>query len=73
MNIKLKTLAVAVGSTLALGLATQASAQISVDTIKIGFITDMSSLYAADEGKTGATAIQTSIDDFRGKVNTPPN
>ena len=38
------------------------------DAVKIGFITDMSSLYADVEGKNGAVAIQMAIDDFGGKV-----
>lgn len=38
------------------------------DKVKIGFITDMSSLYADLEGKNGAVAIQMAIDDFGGKV-----
>ena len=42
------------------------------DKVKIGFITDMSSLYADVEGKGGATAIQMAIDDFGGKVNGMP-
>jgi branched-chain amino acid transport system substrate-binding protein len=42
------------------------------DKVKIGFITDMSSLYADVEGKGGATAIQMAIDDFGGKVNGLP-
>ena len=37
------------------------------DVVKIGFITDMSSLYADVEGRHGATAIQMAIDDFGGK------
>ncbi|KZT15086.1 ABC transporter permease [Acidovorax sp. GW101-3H11] len=49
----------------AAGLATTAQAQ---DKVKIGFITDMSSLYADLEGKNGAVAIQMAIDDFGGKV-----
>jgi len=50
----------------AAGLAsTAAHAQ---DKVKIGFITDMSSLYADLEGKNGAVAIQMAIDDFGGKV-----
>ncbi|RQO82025.1 ABC transporter substrate-binding protein [Acidovorax sp. FJL06] len=50
----------------AAGLAsTAAQAQ---DKVKIGFITDMSSLYADLEGKNGAVAIQMAIDDFGGKV-----
>ena len=42
------------------------------DVVKIGFITDMSSLYADVEGKHGATAIQMAIDDFGGKVLGKP-
>ena len=38
------------------------------DKVKIGYISDMSSLYADLEGKHGATAIQMAIDDFGGKV-----
>ena len=54
---------------LALGLAASAGAQAQApDKVKIGFITDMSSLYADVEGKNGAVAIQMAIDDFGGKV-----
>jgi len=42
------------------------------DKLKIGFITDMSSLYADVEGKNGALAIQMAIDDFGGKVLGKP-
>ncbi|MBT9514544.1 MAG: ABC transporter substrate-binding protein [Acidovorax sp.] len=50
----------------AAGLATTAAH--AQDKVKIGFITDMSSLYADLEGKNGAVAIQMAIDDFGGKV-----
>lgn len=50
----------------AAGLA--APAAQAQDKVKIGFITDMSSLYADVEGKNGALAIQMAIDDFGGKV-----
>ena len=53
----------------AAGLATGAQAQ---DKVKIGFITDMSSLYADVEGKNGGVAIQMAIDDFGGKVLGKP-
>ncbi|MBI3101740.1 MAG: ABC transporter substrate-binding protein [Burkholderiales bacterium] len=62
MKIKPTALALMLG---AAGLATSAAAQ---DKVKIGFITDMSSLYADVEGKNGAMAIQMAIDDFGGKV-----
>ena len=52
------------GVTATMGL----SAAHAQDKVKIGFITDMSSLYADVEGKNGALAIQMAIDDFGGKV-----
>jgi branched-chain amino acid transport system substrate-binding protein len=42
------------------------------EKVKIGFITDMSGLYADIEGKNGAIAIQMAIDDFGGKVLGQP-
>ncbi|MFM9426396.1 branched-chain amino acid transport system substrate-binding protein [Variovorax sp. GrIS 2.14] len=66
MNKKLTALAIAMG---ALALATAAQAQ---EKVKIGFITDMSSLYSDVEGKGGVTAIQMAIDDFGGKVLGQP-
>ncbi|MFP5446598.1 MAG: ABC transporter substrate-binding protein [Betaproteobacteria bacterium] len=63
MKNQLKVLALMLG---AAGLAT--SAAHAQDKVKIGFITDMSSLYADIEGKNGALAIQMAIDDFGGKV-----
>ncbi|WP_038208636.1 ABC transporter substrate-binding protein [Xenophilus azovorans] len=53
---------------LACGLALAAGAAQAQDKVRIGFITDMSSLYSDVEGKGGATAIQMAIDDFGGKV-----
>ena len=67
MNAKLTTLAVVLG---AAGL--MAPAAHAQDKVKIGFITDMSSLYADVEGKNGAVAIQMAIDDFGGKVLGKP-
>ena len=67
MKRTLKTLALMLG---VVGLASHAvQAQ---EKLKIGFITDMSSLYADVEGKNGALAIQMAIDDFGGKVNGMP-
>ena len=69
MQKTLKTLVTMLGMA-GLGLsAMQAHAQ---DKVKIGFITDMSSLYADVEGKNGALAIQMAIDDFGGKVLGKP-
>ena len=63
MKAKLTRVAMVLG---AMGLA--ASAVQAQDKVRIGFITDMSSLYADVEGKNGAVAIQMAIDDFGGKV-----
>ena len=59
-------------SSLSLAIALAAGAAQAQDKVKIGFITDMSSLYADVEGKNGALAIQMAIDDFGGKVNGMP-
>ena len=68
MKNKLTVLALMLG---AAGLAT--SAAHAQDKVKIGLITDMSSLYADVEGKNGAVAIQMAIDDFGGKVLASPS
>ncbi len=49
-----------------------AAPALAQEKVKIGFITDMSSLYADVEGKNGAVAIQMAIDDFGGKVLGKP-
>ncbi len=66
MKKQLTALALAIG---ALALASAAQAQ---EKVKIGLITDMSSLYSDVEGKNGALAIQMAIDDFGGKVLGQP-
>ncbi len=66
MQNKLKTLVVALGAA-CLGFGAM-HAQAQDKALRIGFITDMSSLYADVEGKNGALAIQMAIDDFGGKV-----
>ena len=63
MKNKLTVLALMLGAAGLMAPAAQAQ-----DKVKIGFITDMSSLYADVEGKNGAVAIQMAIDDFGGKV-----
>ncbi len=55
-----KTLAVALGLA---GLCAAPAVQAQDGKVKIGFITDMSSLYADVEGKNGAVAIQMAIDE----------
>ena len=42
------------------------------EKVKIGFVTDMSSLYADVEGKNAAIAMQMAIDDFGGKALGQP-
>ena len=68
---KPSSLSVAIGALCLLSAAAHAQFK-EPDKVKIGFITDMSSLYADVEGKHGATAIQMAIDDFGGKVLGKP-
>jgi len=66
VKLTLKPLAIA------LAVAAMAVSAQAQEKVKIGFITDMSSLYADVEGKWGASAIQMAIDDFGGKVLGQP-
>ncbi len=69
--MKLKTLAAAI--TLAVGsLATVATQAQAPGPVKIGFITDMSSLYADIDGPAGAEMIRMAVQDFGGKVLNRP-
>ena len=66
--MKLKKLAAACAlATVAFGAA-PAHAQISGDVIRIGFITDLSGLYADIDGPAGADAIRMAIADAGGTV-----
>jgi branched-chain amino acid transport system substrate-binding protein len=67
MKTQLRVLALLLG---AAGLATHAAQ--AQQQVKIGLITDMSSLYADIEGKYGVNAIQMAIDDFGGKALGQP-
>jgi len=49
-----------------------ASAQISDDVVKIGVLTDMSSLYADATGKGSLAAVQMAVADYGGKVKGKP-
>ena len=69
MNIQYKALTLAVAAAFGLGHGTLAMAQVSNDTIKIGFITDMSGVYADVDGPAGAEAIKMAIADMGGMVN----
>ncbi|HCY64531.1 MAG TPA: ABC transporter permease [Oxalobacteraceae bacterium] len=65
MNRKITSLAAAIAGTF--GLAASACAADNV--IKIGFITDMSGVYADFDGPGGVEAIKLAIADFGGVVN----
>jgi branched-chain amino acid transport system substrate-binding protein len=67
--MKMKTLAAAVALACA---GTGAFAQAQTGPVRIGFITDMSSLYADIDGPAGAEMIKWAIDDFGGKVLNRP-
>jgi branched-chain amino acid transport system substrate-binding protein len=58
--------------TLAVGVLALASGAQAQEKVKIGFVTDMSSLYSDLEGKGGATAIEMAIADFGGKALGQP-
>jgi len=65
--LKIRKLSFAVA--MAMAATPFAYAQVSNDTIKIGFITDMSGVYADVDGPAGADAIKMAIADFGGNVN----
>jgi branched-chain amino acid transport system substrate-binding protein len=63
----------AVASLAIAAFASAASAQqISDDVVKIGVLTDMSSLYADATGKGSVTAVQMAVEDYGGKVKGKP-
>jgi branched-chain amino acid transport system substrate-binding protein len=66
--MKRKAIALATAA-VAAGLAMSAQAQMSNDTIKIGFLTDMSGVYADVDGPGGAEAIKMAIADMGGSIN----
>ncbi|MES2399932.1 MAG: ABC transporter substrate-binding protein, partial [Pseudomonadota bacterium] len=67
MKLKVKALAAA----MALGAVAAATAQ-GTGPIKIGIITDMSSLYADIDGPAGAEMVKWAVQDFGGKVLNRP-
>ncbi|MES2150045.1 MAG: ABC transporter substrate-binding protein [Pseudomonadota bacterium] len=67
--MKRKAIALATSAVCALGISFSAQAQISGDTIKIGFITDMSGTYSDIDGAGGAEAIKMAIADMGGMIN----
>ena len=70
MKLKAMSLAVSAAATaFALFASAPASAQISGDVIKIGFITDISGVYSDIDGQGGAEAIKFAIADMGGNIN----
>jgi len=64
MKIRLSVLAAAAAFTCG-----SAQAQISGDTVKIGYLTDLSGVYSDIDGQGGIEAIKMAIADFGGAVN----
>ena len=60
---------IAVVFTAVLGFSTSVCAQFSDNVIKIGFITDMSSVYADVDGPGGAEALKLAIAEMGGSIN----
>lgn len=71
MKLKKLASAMAVGMATMFGVMTAAQAA-DADTIKIGYITDLSGLYADIDGPGGLEAIRMAIADFGGKVLGKP-
>jgi len=67
--MKRTAIAIAASAAWALGFSFSAQAQVSGDTIKIGFITDLSGTYSDVDGNGGAEAIKMAIADMGGAIN----
>jgi branched-chain amino acid transport system substrate-binding protein len=68
MKLKKAFAACALGAAALFGAAVPAHAQVSGDVIRIGIITDMSSVYADIDGQGGVEAIRMAIADMGGTV-----
>jgi branched-chain amino acid transport system substrate-binding protein len=69
----MKSLAAAVAAAIVLAASgSAANAQISDDVVKIGVLTDMSSLYADATGKGSLAAVQMAVADYGAKVKGKP-
>jgi len=68
MKLKKLSAACTLAAAAMLTAATPAQAQFSGDVIKIGIITDMSSVYADIDGQGGVEAIKMAITDMGGTV-----
>jgi branched-chain amino acid transport system substrate-binding protein len=63
---------VAAGIAIAAFMGAASAQQISDDVVKIGVLTDMSSLYADATGKGSLAAVQMAVEDYGGKVKGKP-
>src|ERR1700710_2799946 len=68
----MKSLAATLVAGFALAASGTAHAQISDDVVKIGVLTDMSSLYADATGKGSLAATEMAVADYGGKVKGKP-
>src|ERR1700748_1865376 len=68
----MKSFATIVVAGIALVASGAARAQISDDVVKIGVLTDMSSLYADATGKGSVAAVQMAVEDYGAKVKGKP-
>ena len=69
MKLKKLTAACTVAVAAMFTVTAPAQAQVSGDVIKIGFITDMASLYADIDGPAGVEAVKMAIADMGGAIN----
>src|SRR4051812_38612023 len=63
-RLTLRQLALAAAACGALFASASASAQISGDVIRIGFLTDISGIYSDNDGQGGVEAIKMAVQDF---------
>jgi branched-chain amino acid transport system substrate-binding protein len=68
----MKSLAATLVAGFAVAVSGTAQAQISDDVVKIGVLTDMSSLYADATGKGSLAATEMAVADYGGKVKGKP-
>src|SRR5580692_7603593 len=69
----MKSLAAVLAGSLAVAMTgTAANAQISDNVVKLGVLTDMSSLYADATGKGSLAAVEMAVADYGGKVKGAP-
>src|SRR5436305_8319197 len=68
----MKTLAASFVACWTMALAGTAQARISAGVVKIGVLTDMSSLYADATGKSSLAATEMAVADYGGKVKDKP-